>query len=471
MNYSTIEQIKNTYQKQFEFKNELKTFAIAERINWLKSLKKSIIDRQDDIKVAIHKDFGKSPTETEITEILPSILELNHFIKNIKKWAKNRSVSPSLLFAATTAKLVYEPKGNTLIITPWNYPFLLPIMHLSASVSAGNTVILKLSEATPNTNKILQEIISKTFEEKHVAIILGEVEETTYLTSLKFDHIHFTGSSTVGKIIMRRAAAHLTDITLELGGKSPVFIDKEINIKEVAKNIIWSKFVNMGQTCIAPDYLLVDKSIEHEFDAAIREEMYNAFGSDPAQSLDLARIINHKQFDRLVSYLDELEDSSTTWITKGENDKNTLFIHPTIIKNVPQDANIMKDEIFGPILPIYYYSELHDALNIVDQKEKPLALYIFSKNQSYIDKVINTTTAGGTTVNDALIHIMHPNLPFGGVNNSGIGQSKGFYGFKSFSHERSVLKPILFPMSKFFWYPYGANAHKVLHIIRKIFFK
>ena len=457
------------YQAQVSNKIEIRKTTASTRINWLKKLKETILQNEQRIKEAIYKDFRKNPIETETTEILASILEINLFIKKLKKWVKPKSVRSSLLFATTSAKLVYEPKGNTLIITPWNYPFQLPIVHLVASIAAGNTVILKLSEFTPHINQILKEIIAEVFDENHVAVLEGAVEETTFLLSLKFDHIHFTGSPAVGKIIMSAAAKNLTDVTLELGGKSPVFIDKNINIAEVVRNIIWAKFVNMGQTCIAPDYLLVDKSIEKEFDSALKEQVKWAFGKKPKDSEDLARIINEKQFDRLSGYLAELEYTATEWIVKGYHDKASLFIHPSVVKNFPLDSKLMLEEIFGPILPVYYYSNLDEALQIVNEKEKPLSLYIFSQDKKYIDHILNRTTAGGTTINDAMIHIIHPNLPFGGVNNSGIGQSLGHYGFKSFSHERATLQANYFPMSKFFWYPYTNKTRKMLSWMKKLF--
>lgn len=465
----TVEEIDAIYAQQVANTWQVKQTSIAQRTTWLGSLKQIIRIKEEEIKAAIYKDFRKSPIETETTEILASLLEIDLFIKNLKRWAKPKSVNSSLLFASTKAKLHYEPKGNTLIITPWNYPFQLPIVHLVASIAAGNTVILKLSESTPHINAVINDIISNLFERKHVAVMVGEVEETTHLLSLKFHHIHFTGSPNVGKIIMAAAAKNLSAVTLELGGKSPAFIDKSVNLRETVKNIIWAKFVNMGQTCIAPDYLLIDKNIAADFEKTIRQEILSAFGTSAISSTDLARIINEKQYDRLASYVENLEASSAEWIVKGENYRDQLFIHPMVVKNMPMNSPIMQDEIFGPILPIIYYERLQDALEIVARKEKPLALYIFSKDKQYQDRVLQHTTAGGTTINDAMIHIIHPALPFGGVNNSGIGQSLGIYGFKAFSHERAVLEAKYFPMSKMFWYPYTSRTQQVLSFFKKIF--
>lgn len=465
----SVEEIAQLYKEQKAYNSYIKSTSVDERIKWLKKLKEVIISQEEDIKSAIYLDFKKNAIETETTEILASILELDLFIKNLKRWSKTKNVKSSWLFASTKAQLHYEPKGNTLIITPWNYPFQLPMVHLVASVAAGNTVILKLSEFTPHINQVIEDIINQVFERKHVAVIQGGVEETTYLLSLKFDHIHFTGSPAVGKIIMEAASKHLSSITLELGGKSPAFIDKTANLQETSRNIIWAKFTNMGQTCIAPDYLLVDSVIADSFEQVLREEMVKAFGPKAQESPDLARIINIRQYERLIKNIEDLDHSSAKWIITGENDKEDLFIHPRVLKNMPLDSILMQEEIFGPILPIIYYQHVDEALDLVAQKEKPLALYIFSKDNTYKKKVLNRTSAGGTTINDAMIHIMHPNLPFGGVNNSGIGQSLGIFGFKAFSHERAVLEARLFPMSKFFWYPYSSRTKKILQFFRKIF--
>ena len=469
MTYLTSSEIKAHYDAQVAHKLDVKNSSITTRINWLKNLRATIIEHEHDIKEALYTDFRKNPIETDTTEIFATLLEIKAFIKNLNKWAKPQHVHSPLLFKTIAAKLIYEPKGNTLIITPWNYPFQLPMVHLVASVAAGNTVLLKLSEFSPNINAVIKKIISKTFEEKHVAIIVGEIAETTQLLGLKFDHIHFTGSPAVGKIVMSAAAEHLTDITLELGGKSPTFIDHNVNIREVVKNLIWAKFVNMGQTCIAPDYLLVDKKLEQTIEQVFKQELSIAFGCNIIDSPDLARIINKKQYDRLFSALDELKNTSTEWIVQGEHNERDLFIHPTLVKNMPMHSTIMQDEIFGPIFPIIYYNDVQEALDIVAVREKPLALYIFSENKEYTKHILANTSAGGTTINDAMVHILHPNLPFGGVNNSGIGQSLGVYGFKDFSHERAVAKVNIFPMTKLFWYPYTDRTRKLVDLMKKIF--
>lgn len=469
MTYLSPSEIKVLYDAQVKHKYVVKSSSINTRINWLKNLRDAIIGHEQEIKDALYSDFHKNPLETDTTEIFATLLEIKSFVKSLAKWAKPKRVSSPLMFKTITGKLIYEPKGNTLIITPWNYPFQLPMVHLVASIAAGNTIMLKLSEFSPNINAVIQKIISQTFEPNHVAIVEGEIEETTQLLELKFDHIHFTGSPAVGKIIMAAAAKHLTDVTLELGGKSPSFIDHTVNVREVVKNLIWAKFVNMGQTCIAPDYLLVDARLEQEFEQIFKEEMAVAFGDDIISSPDLARIINKRQYDRLYKTLEELKSTDTEWVIKGIHIEDELFIHPTIIKHMPLDASVMQEEIFGPIFPIIYYKDVQEALEILSAKEKPLALYIFSKSDKYINHILANTSAGGTTINDAMVHILHPNLPFGGVNNSGIGQSLGLYGFKDFSHERAVAKVNIFPMTKFFWYPYTDTTRKLVSIMKKFF--
>ncbi|MHC8947706.1 aldehyde dehydrogenase family protein [Sphingobacterium hungaricum] len=468
MKTTPIESINEVYEKQLVHKSVLKQSLAEDRIKLLKKLLKSIENNSEQIKQALFLDFRKSPIETDITEIFAASFEIKEIIKNLAKWMRNQKVSNPLSFFSIKPYLHYEPKGNSLIITPWNYPFQLPISHFASSIAAGNTVILKLSEYSPHVNEVIASILKEIFKEEHVFVVNGAKEETTHLLSLKFDHIHFTGSSEVGKIVMAAASKNLSDITLELGGKSPVFIDKNVNVKQVVKNIIWAKFVNAGQTCIAPDYLIVDKQIQNEIEQTFKEELVRAFGENPKNSPDFARIINDKQFDRLVEGLNDARAIGAHLIAGGISDSKERYISPTIIRNVSQQNRLMVEEIFGPILPIIYVGQVNEGLNVVNRKEKPLALYIFSKDANYVEHVIRNTTAGGTCVNDAMVHILHPNLPFGGVNNSGIGQSLGWYGFKSFSHERAIAEARFMPMSKFFWFPYTDKTKSVLKWLRKV---
>lgn len=466
--YATLSEIDSIYAQQVAHKSTIKHSTAEKRTVWIKKMLEEIIKREKDIEQALYRDFHKSGMETALTEVLAVLVELRHIARNLKSWMKNKSVRRALIFPNVKAYLHYEPKGNALIITPWNYPFQLPMVHLAASIAAGNTSMLKLSEFSPHTNTVIKEIITAIFPKEHVAIIEGAVEETTHLLKKKFDHIHFTGSPAVGKVVMEAASKHLTDITLELGGKSPAVIDKNVNLRQVVKNLIWAKYVNAGQTCIAPDYLLVHRQQKMEIESLFKQELEEGFGTDPKNSPDYARIINEKQFKRLEEALSEAKSLGAAVIRGGVVDSKELYIAPTVVSNVAATNALMQDEIFGPILPIVYYSQVQEAIDFINKKEKPLALYVFSKDSKFNDHVIRHTSAGSTCVNDALVQIMHPQLPFGGVNNSGIGQSTGKFGFRSFSHERAVADVQFRPISSLFWFPYTEKTNKVLQWIRKV---
>ncbi len=293
-------------------------------------------------------------------------------------------------------------------------------------------------------------------------------EAKGHLLAKRFDHIHFTGSPAVGKIVMKAASANLSDITLELGGKSPAIFDKNVSLAKAVKNIIWAKFVNAGQTCIAPDYLLAPRPLKSEIEQLFKKELEHAFGSNAQHSPDFARIINDKQYKRLSDALADARSLGAQVVAGGTLDERDRYIEPTVLSNVAENNPLLTDEIFGPILPIVYYNQLADAISFINKKEKPLALYIFSQDSKFSNHVIRHTSAGSTCVNDAMIQILHPNLPFGGVNNSGIGQSTGWYGFKSFSHERAIADVMLIPMSKMFWFPYTEKTFKLLKWMKKL---
>lgn len=469
MAYNTLSEIDKIYQSQLKNKSAIKHSTAYKRIGWIKKLLDTINREEKAIEQALYQDFHKSGIETAITEILVVQLELKHIAKKLRGWMKDKKVRRSLVMPNVSAYLHYEPKGNALIITPWNYPFQLPLVHLAACIAAGNTAILKLSEFSPNSNQVLKKIIAEVFPTDHIAVIEGAVEETTHLLNLKFDHIHFTGSSKVGKIVMETASKHLTDITLELGGKSPAVIDKNVNLRQVVKNLIWAKFINAGQTCIAPDYILAHRHQKQQLEEVFKIEIEEAFGKDTFNSPDYARIINEKQFERLNQALDSAKQLGANIIAGGKTDGRTKYIAPTVITNVAANNPLMTDEIFGPILPIVYYAQIQEAIDFINAKEKPLALYVFSKDSNFNKHIIRNSSAGSTCINDAVIQIMQPNLPFGGVNNSGLGQSTGWYGFKAFSHERAVADVKIIPLSSMFWYPYTEKTSRMLQWIRRLF--
>ncbi len=381
------------------------------------------------IEQAVLADLHKPAVETAYAEIYGVIAECRFAIANLDDWTAPHEVDTPLLFIGSASKIVFEPKGITLLLTPWNYPFMMPCQHLVSAVAAGCTAIIKPSEFTPHTSAIVKELLAEVFPENEVAVIEGDYTVSSELLKLKFDHIHFTGSPAVGKVVMRAAAEHLTSVTLELGGKSPTIIDETANIGAAAKKITWGKYLNVGQTCIAPDYVLIQESKKDEFLAALKARVNKIFGDKPEQSPDLGRIVNSRHYQRIKGLYDDAISRGAKLEFGGEFDAEQNFISPTALSNVPLDSKIMEEEIFGPILPVITYKTPQDALNIIDGKEKPLALYIYSGKSKNQDFWLNNTTAGGTCINDNVCHIVQPNLPFGGVNNSGIGKSRRLFRF------------------------------------------
>ncbi len=401
----------------------------------LKKLLETIILHENDIIQALYDDFKKPAFESVITETSYVISELKDTIKNIKKWAKPRMVLPSLLNFPSTDYLYKEPYGKVLIIAPWNYPFQLAICPLVSAVAAGNQVVLKPSELTPHTSAILAKIIQQTFDTDHVELIEGGVEVAQELLAQRWDYIFFTGSVPVGKIVAKAAAVHLTPVTLELGGKNPCIIDETANLKVAAKRIVWGKFINAGQTCIAPDYLLVHNAVKNEFVDFLKKEITLAYGKDLEASPDFARIINTKNWSRLVNMI-----APEKVIFGGQTNETTLYIAPTLIDETDLDSTIMKDEIFGPLLPILSYQSEADLYTIISRYEKPLSLYVFTKNNAFAQKIIKNYSFGGGCINDTVVHFSNKRLPFGGVGHSGIGAYHGRLSFDAFSHSKPIVK-------------------------------
>lgn len=414
-----------------------------ERAARLKKIQAWIKENQTLIRAALKNDFGKPEAETDLSEIYPVISEINHSLKNLEKWMAPTSVSSSITMLGTKGKLHFEPKGRSLIIAPWNYPFNLAIGPLISALAAGCTAIIKPSELTTHTSALLDKMISELFNPSEVAVIQGEIEVSQELLKLPFDHIFFTGSPAVGKIVMRAASEHLTSVTLELGGKSPTIIDQSANIHDAAGKILWGKFVNCGQTCIAPDYILVHESTLPELLMELKvglQKMYDTEYQGIEQSPDLARIVNEKHFNRLMEYLSDAESKGASIEFGGNSTSTTYYIEPTILTNVDDSMKIMQEEIFGPLLPIRTYQNLEEAIAYVNSKPKPLALYYFGNDKAKQQLVLTETSSGNAVINDCVLHYSHPNLPFGGVNNSGIGKAHGYFGFLEFSNQKGVLK-------------------------------
>jgi len=408
---------------------------VSERKQLLKRLLTVVLEKEKEIVDALYLDFKKSEYESVMTETSIVISELKRTIKNINYWAKPQHVTPALLNFPSSSKIYKEPYGAVLIIAPWNYPYQLALVPLIGAIAAGNTVVLKPSELTPNTSKITKEIIESVFDKNLVAVVEGGVDVSTELLAERWDYIFFTGSVQVGKIVAKAAARFLTPVTLELGGKNPCIIDKTANIKLAVKRIVWGKFINGGQTCIAPDYLLIHKSVKDNFVSCFKSEIEIAYGKNPEDSKDYPRIVNQRNFDRLASMLE-----NETFLVGGKTNREDNYIAPTLIDEPSLDSEIMKGEIFGPISPVISYETEKDLENIIHKYEKPLALYVFSGNKKFANKMITKYSFGGGTINDTTVHFANHHLPFGGVGESGIGSYHGKQTFDLFSHKKGVTR-------------------------------
>ena len=408
---------------------------IGYRKEILTRLLNAVIVHENEIVSALKADFNKPEFETVVTETSYVISDLKYTIKNISNWAKPEMVFPFILNIPSSDTIYKEPYGKVLVIAPWNYPFQLALCPVIAAVAAGNQVVLKPSELTPNTAAIIQKIIAAIFPINHVEVIQGDAEVATQLLAQRWDYIFFTGSVAVGKIVAKAAAANLTPVTLELGGKNPCIVDETANLQLAAKRIVWGKFINAGQTCIAPDYILVHQKSKNKFIEFLKAEITTAYGENPEISPDFARIINTKNWTRLVKMIDE-----TKIIFGGKYNNETNYLAPTLIEENNLESLIMQDEIFGPLLPILTYTDESEIEAIITKYEKPLGFYIFSERKKFCDAIIAKYSFGGGCINDTMIHFSNKKLPFGGVGHSGIGAYHGKLSFDIFSHHKGVVK-------------------------------
>lgn len=429
---------------------------ISTRKEALIKLMEEIIKHENEIIQALYEDFKKPPFESIATETSYIISELKDTIKNIEKWAKIKKVFPSILNFPSTDYIVKEPYGRVLIIAPWNYPFQLALSPLIAAVSAGNEVTLKPSELTPKTSAIILKIIEKVFVPQHVKVIEGGVETTQKLLAQHWDYIFFTGSVAVGKIVAKAAAEHLTPVTLELGGKNPCIIDETANLKLAARRIVWGKFLNAGQTCIAPDYILIQEQMKTHFVDFMKSEIIKAYGENPKLSQDFARIINEKNWHRLVSMI-----KFEKVLFGGETDIEDYYISPTLIDENDLSSELMQEEIFGPILPIITYKEEKEIEMVILKYEKPLALYVFSDDRKFARKTILDHSFGGGCINDTIIHFANRRLPFGGVGHSGMGAYHGQLSFNTFSHHKAIVKKANWLDLNFRYAPYSNKINSI----------
>ncbi|ADY29419.1 aldehyde dehydrogenase [Cellulophaga lytica] len=422
-------------QKQQTFFKSQQTKNITYRKQALIKLKQEITKREADICDAIYADFKKPRFESMAAETQFVLAELNYVIKHLKKWARPEKVSGALLNFPSSDWLYKEPYGTVLIVAPWNYPFQLAIAPLIGAIAAGNTAVIKPSEITPNTSKIIVEIITAVFSDAYVAVVEGGVEVSKNLLAQKWDYIFFTGSTKVGKIFYKNAAEHLTPITLELGGKNPAIVDTTANIKLAAKRIVWGKFLNAGQTCIATDYILVHKDVKDKLIIALQKSIEDSYGKNIEDSSDYARTVSKNHFNNLNDLLEGQEI-----IFGGQTNAKDNYMAPTLVNEPSLDSKLMQGEIFGPILPIIAYTTEEDIQKYVLNYGKPLATYVFSTNRKFQQKIITKYSFGGGAINDTVIHITNKKLPFGGVGSSGIGAYHGKTSFDTFTHQKAIIK-------------------------------
>jgi aldehyde dehydrogenase (NAD+) len=445
-------------QRDFFFNN--KTKAVDFRIKQLKKLKNVIQDNESILYEAIYKDLKKSQFETYISEFSLIYHEIDLAIKKVKKWSKRKRVATNISNLPSKSFINPEPLGNTLIIAPWNYPIQLTFVPAIAAIAAGNTVIIKPSEVSIHCSNVVAKIINNNFNQSFLSVIEGGISETTILLHQKFDLIFFTGSTAVGKIVYQAAAKNLTPVILELGGKSPTFVLKDANIKMTAKRMVWAKFLNVGQTCVAPDYVLVHKSIEKQLLDAIKLEIETHYDVKNDVSDNYNCIINQKNFKRLTTLISE-----DKVFFGGKVNKDNRFISPTILSNISFDDAVMKDEIFGPILPIITFENLDDAIIKVKKREKPLSLYIYGKRKKDINKILHEISFGSGCINESVMQLTNSKLPFGGVGSSGFGSYHGEFGFKAFSHFKSILSKPTWIELNLKYFPY---TKKKLNLLKKI---
>lgn len=442
-------------QKEFFLSGQTKPLKF--RIKQLKKIKSALIKNEEYFYEAIYKDFGKSKFETYATELSPIYSELNLAIKKLSQWVKSEKKKTNLANLPGKSYIIPEPLGSVLVIGAWNYPYQLSLIPLISAIAAGNTVVLKPSELSFNASSVIAKIFNRVFIPEIIRVVVGGVKETKELLDLKFDKIFFTGSVPVGKIVYQAAAKHLTPVTLELGGKSPTFVLADANIKMTAKRIVWGKFLNAGQTCVATDYILVDKKIEKQLLEEIKNQISIQFPDFEDIPENYVQIINERNFDRLLSLI----NTEKVYIG-GTYDKAKRLIHPTVLHNITFEDSVMDDEIFGPILPVIAYDNLDEALHEVKQRPKPLALYVFSSRKKSVKKIHKEVSFGGGAVNDTIMHLTNHNLSFGGTGSSGIGNYHGYAGFQAFSHFKSILKKPFWFEPKLKYAPYTKKKLKWL---------
>ena len=449
-------------QAQHEFFETGETKKISFRLQALRRIKAWIEENQKDVMDALKRDLGKSKTEAYMSEVGMVLEEIRYQIRHIKKWAKDKRVPTPLSQFPAKSFISREPYGVVLVMAPWNYPFLLCMQPAVGAIAAGNCVVIKPSEYSPHSTAVLKQLVSECCDAGHVCVIEGAVEENKRLLRERFDYIFFTGSTAVGKLVMEQAAKQLTPVTLELGGKSPCLIEESADLRLAARRIAFGKFLNAGQTCVAPDYLLIPERLRDRFIDYLKQAVAMAYGREPLLSEDLPRIINQQHFERLLGLME-----NQTVILGGKSDRQRMKIQPTVLIDVDKASPVMQEEIFGPVLPVLTYQTLEEAILYIKTKEKPLALYLFTNNKAAEKKILNSCSFGGGCVNDTIIHLASVKLGFGGVGSSGIGSYHGWESFRTFSHARSMVKKARWLDLPFRYPPYTEQKDKMIRSVLK----
>jgi aldehyde dehydrogenase (NAD+) len=467
------QQIQRIFELQKEHANDFAHLDTQQRIELLERIEYYLKDEQKlaGLYEAMYKDFRKPESEVFATEIGIVQAQIDFVKKRLSNWMKPQKASTPLPLIGTKSYICYEPKGTVLIISPWNYPFNLSLVPLVYALAAGNTAIIKPSEVSSHTSAYINQMISELFNENEVAVFEGDASVAQELLEQPFNHIFFTGSKKVGKIVFQKSAKHLASVTLELGGKSPAIIDDSVDIQKTAQNVAWSKCINSGQTCITPDYLILHESIKNRFIDEFKNALktfYHSYDINIQQSPDYCRIINDWHFQRLKSLYDDALNKGAHVLVGGYFDKSDRFVSPTLLDGISEDMDIMQEEIFGPLLPVLTYSNKSEALEIIYKRPKPLTIYIASKYRENIDYFMEETSSGGTVINDYMLGYSNPHLPFGGVNSSGIGKSLGFYGFVEFSNQRSVINRKWSATNAIFP-PYDDRTFKLIKALYKLY--
>lgn len=462
-------ELKALFQAQRDFAPERRrSFDLAARRAALKALCAAVIARQDDIATAIAADFGRPGLETLVVDVMPLVQEIGHSRRHLKSWMAPRRVRPSLGSFGTTARILPEPRGTCLVIGAWNFPFLLTLGPLASALAAGNSVIVKPSELTPHSSALMARMLADLFAPELVTVVEGGVETATALLDLPFDHIFFTGSPAVGKVVMAAAARTLASVTLELGGKSPVILAPGADLAKAARWVAWGRFVNAGQTCVAPDHVYVPENLAEAFTQAVRAELGRMFGSDFATSQSYGRIVSARNWQRIRRLVDGARAAGAEVLPGGQDAEAARLIAPTLLVRTTEDMEISRQEIFGPVLPILPYADLGAVIARINRGEKPLTLYVFDRAKSVAARVVAETSSGSVGVNLTVMPFIHPNLPFGGIGSSGQGSAHGRAGFRAFSHEKPVMTNHFSPLTLLFP-PYGARVRRLAALLIALF--